>query len=234
MSKEENPGPEKSERLKKRIAAKMAAIEAVADELPGVVVIHKLSDLSVVYMSPKGVQLLGISLEEIVGMGPDYHKRFFNTEDALEYVPKIIGLLEKNNGKESVSFFQQVRGLHQTEWTWYLSSIRIFIWDDAGKPLLAITFAVPVDTEHPITTKVARMLEENTFLRQHYHRFIRLSKREQQVLKLLSLGKSSNEIARELFISISTADTHRRNIKNKLQASSFFDLQQYARAFDLI
>jgi DNA-binding CsgD family transcriptional regulator len=234
MSKEKSLVSEKPYSLKQGIAQHIAAIEAVASALPGVVIIHKLPDLSVVYMSPKGLELLEVDLQEIIRMGPDYHSRFFNAEDSLEYVPKLLGLLEGNNEQESFSFFQQVRGLNQTEWTWYLSSIKILMRNEEGKPLLAITFAVPVNTEHPINSKVARLLDENTFLRQHHHHFARLSKREQEVLKLLGLGKSSNEIARELFISISTADTHRRNIKNKLKASSSFDLHQYARAFNLI
>jgi hypothetical protein len=48
------------------------------------------------------------------------------------------------------------------------------------------------------------------------------------------LGKSTTEIATELFISATTAETHRRNIKQKLNAPTIFELSQYARAFDLI
>jgi PAS domain-containing protein len=189
MSKDKSLVSEKSYALKQEIMQHVAAIEAVASALPGVVIIHNLPDLSVVYMSPKGVELLGVTLEEIIRMGPDYQSRFFNAEDSLEYVPKLLGLLEGNNDQESFSFFQQVRGINQTGWTWYLSSIKILMRDGEGKPLLAITFAVPVNTEHPINSKVARLLDENTFLRKYHHRFARLSKREQEVLKLLGMGK---------------------------------------------
>jgi len=53
-------------------------------------------------------------------------------------------------------------------------------------------------------------------------------------LRLLALGKTAQEIAAELFIATSTAETHRKNIRKKLEAYTNHDLVMYARAFDLI
>ena len=55
-----------------------------------------------------------------------------------------------------------------------------------------------------------------------------LTKREIQVLKLIARGYSSTEIANELYISYRTVDTHRTNLKQKLQASTIAALVQYA------
>jgi DNA-binding CsgD family transcriptional regulator len=78
------------------------------------------------------------------------------------------------------------------------------------------------------------MLQENTFLRKNYQLFSNLTKREREILRLLALGKSSSEIADQLFIAVGTVETHRKKIKHKLKVSSFFDLSRYAMAFDLI
>lgn len=51
-----------------------------------------------------------------------------------------------------------------------------------------------------------------------------LSEREQQVAALLVKGKSSNQIAEQLHISTYTADTHRKNIKQKLKAKNTAEL----------
>jgi DNA-binding CsgD family transcriptional regulator len=85
-----------------------------------------------------------------------------------------------------------------------------------------------------ITDKVARLREENSFLRKNYEKFIALTKREREILKCIALGKTTNEVSDELHISVATAETHRKNIKRKLDISSSFDLSMYARAFDLI
>ncbi|MGV3588498.1 MAG: response regulator transcription factor [Adhaeribacter sp.] len=220
--------------LQQKIQNKISEIAAVADDLPGVIIIHDIRSLSVVYMSPRGTSTLGVSLEEVIALGPDYHKAFFNPEESQEYVPQIIEFLQRNNNDESLSLLQQVKGPHQANWTWYASTMKILLWNEAGEPILTITIAIPIDTKHHISAKVGRLLDENNFLRKHFHLFSQLSKREQQVLKLLALGKSATEIADALFIATATAETHRRNIRQKLNAESAYELSQYARAFNLI
>lgn len=55
-----------------------------------------------------------------------------------------------------------------------------------------------------------------------------LTERERDVLKLLATGKSSKEIALELYISTKTVDTHRRQIMNKVNLFSVPELTKYA------
>ncbi len=61
-----------------------------------------------------------------------------------------------------------------------------------------------------------------------------LSEREIDVLKLLAIGKSNKEIAEQLFISIHTVISHRKNISNKLGVKSTAALVIYAVANGLI
>lgn len=220
--------------ISKAVQKKIAVIQAIDAELPGIIIIHNIKDWSVVYMSQRGLQQLGITLEELQQMGPDYHSRFFNPEESEHYVPAILGMLERNNNDEVISYFQQVRPTPEHDWVWHASTSRIFMRDKKGLPFLTLTIALPINPTHHLTTKVARLLEENDFLRKHYTQFARLGKRERDVLKLIAMGKSSAEISEALFISTTTVDTHRRNIKQKLNVSTAYELSQYARAFDLI
>ncbi len=52
----------------------------------------------------------------------------------------------------------------------------------------------------------------------------RLSRRETQILKLISDGKLNKDIALQLSLSILTIETHRKNIHQKLQVSSRIEL----------
>ncbi|MCK9269915.1 MAG: response regulator transcription factor [Bacteroidales bacterium] len=61
-----------------------------------------------------------------------------------------------------------------------------------------------------------------------------LSERETEVLKLLANGKSHKEIADNLFISIHTVVTHRKNISTKLGIKSTAALVIYAVANNII
>lgn len=220
--------------IEKRIAAKIQEIAALAEEIPGVIIIHNIRDLSVAYMSPRGQRILGVNNEELVRMGPEYYNRFFNPDEAQEHVSKMISFLQKNNNDESIALFQQVKSETSHEWTWYSTSVKIFMRDDDGNPLLTIAIAIPIDPKHHITNKVARLLDENNFLRKNYEKFSQLTERERQVLGCMAFGKTSNEIGNELHISVATAETHRKNIKRKLKITSNFDVSLYARAFDII
>lgn len=64
--------------------------------------------------------------------------------------------------------------------------------------------------------------QEETSLR------FRLTPRERQIVRLLAEGKSNKEVAHTLEISLDTAETHRKNILNKLQLRSTADLVRYA------
>ena len=61
-----------------------------------------------------------------------------------------------------------------------------------------------------------------------------LSEREREVLRLLALGHTNQEIAAQLFISVRTAETHRAHIMQKLSLSSRAELVRYALEHDLI
>jgi DNA-binding CsgD family transcriptional regulator len=209
-------------------------IAAVADKIPGVIIIHDIPEFSVQYMSPFGLKLLGREWSEIKGISnQEYHKRFFNEADAKDYVPKLLKLLQENTD-EVVSYFQQVRTSNEREWDWYMSMTKILQRDENNRPDLSITIAMKIDPTHYFTARASKLLEENVFIRKNYEKYAKLSDREQEVLKLLVLGKSAPEIADELFLSTATVETHRRNIKKKLQTGNMYELSTYARAFNLI
>ncbi|WP_276135189.1 LuxR C-terminal-related transcriptional regulator [Polluticoccus soli] len=220
--------------LDDRICAAVNNIKTTANEYPGVVIIQNLATQRLLYMSDRGLNILGANWEDMAKLTlEEYYIRFFNIEDLNDYAPKVFEYLEKNSPDDSVTFFQQVRS-KDGNFRWYNTSIKILMQDDEGRPLLTIVFAVPIDPLESVKHKVDRLLEENTFLRDNYQKFSKLGDREKGVLKALALGKSSQEISAELFMSVATADTHRRNIKRKLGTQSLYELQQFARAFDLI
>ena len=55
-----------------------------------------------------------------------------------------------------------------------------------------------------------------------------LSDREREVMRLLALGHTNQEIAKMLYISVRTAETHRAHIMQKLRLSTRAQLVRYA------
>jgi two-component system response regulator NreC len=61
-----------------------------------------------------------------------------------------------------------------------------------------------------------------------------LSDREREVLRLLALGHTNQEIAKQLFISVRTAETHRAHIMQKLRLTRRAELVRYAMSHGLL
>ncbi|RYY37306.1 MAG: LuxR family transcriptional regulator [Sphingobacteriaceae bacterium] len=220
--------------LPKAVIDKINDFAPYAEQMPGVVIIHLVGDFPVLYMTSNGLEQLGVTLEELQQIGTQYYHRYFNIEDIDTFVPKLRALLQGDVSNQSISFFQQVKLAGKNEWTWHMSSVRVFMRDEEGKPLLTITISFPISEMKHVEAKAERLLEENNFLRRNSKAFATLSKREKEVLSLVAKGKTSQEIAETLFISSETVQTHRRNIKQKLGISTAFAFTEYALAFDLI
>ena len=61
-----------------------------------------------------------------------------------------------------------------------------------------------------------------------------LTEREAEVLRLIALGHTNNEIAEQLYLSVRTVETHRAHIQQKLGLSTRAELVRYALDNDLI
>ena len=225
--------------LQQRIAARIAEAAPCLEGTPGVTIILNIHTASVVWMNGAGLRWLEVSLEDLIAIGPDYHARFFNLEEADSYVPKMLDLVRRNDPAETVTIFQQVRTGPagpdgQRAFQWYASGVRIFLHGDDGAPLLVIATALPIDEEHYFTPKINRLLAENDLLRQQQQLFAGLSRREREVLGMMVRDVPSPEIAARLFLSEETVKTHRRNIRRKLGLSTGYDLVLFAQAFDVV
>jgi len=63
---------------------------------------------------------------------------------------------------------------------------------------------------------------------------VSLTGREQEILRLIALEYSSREIADQLFISINTVETHRKNLIRKLNVRNSIGLAKIALQYGLI
>lgn len=79
----------------------------------------------------------------------------------------------------------------------------------------SVSFAAPGESAKPS-------------FRDDFRKRLGLSKREQEILELISKGLTSNLIGQTLFISKHTVETHRKNILRKLDFNSSTELVRFA------
>jgi two-component system nitrate/nitrite response regulator NarL len=103
---------------------------------------------------------------------------------------------------------------------------------DSATLLNAITtvmqhdYYVEDEAQYILTEYLAKKKDES----KGYHKFkkFELTKREKEIVSLIIDGLTNNEIAKSLFVSNRTIDTHRKNVLSKLGLKNTATLVKYA------
>ncbi|MFI5128500.1 MAG: response regulator [Chitinophagales bacterium] len=98
-------------------------------------------------------------------------------------------------------------------------------------------------TQEELTEAVTEVMKGKTYLSLEASQALRknisaempvLTRREKEVLELIVDGMTNNEIAQKLFISVTTVDTHRKNLLAKLSAKNTASLVRIATQMHLV
>ncbi|NJY62712.1 helix-turn-helix transcriptional regulator [Salinimicrobium sp. CDJ15-81-2] len=202
------------------------------EKMPGVIVIHEFEGFKPVFMTSNGLQLLGLSLEELIAIKEDYQKLFFNRDFMGDYLQNLKSMIARDGISETYTVFHQV--MIEEQFHWYAGSLKVFHADSELRPTHTITHAVPLEDYNWTMKRAQGLLEETEFARKNLKKFSGLSSREKEVLAHTVPGLKTAEIAKKLGVSAETISSHLKSIKRKLDTNSSFELAEFARAFDLL
>ncbi|WP_226390077.1 response regulator transcription factor [Penaeicola halotolerans] len=111
--------------------------------------------------------------------------------------------------------------------------ISAYILKDADPDELIYIIREVFEDRHLLSyQRVLKQVDEDAFY-DSYKKKLKLSRREIEILKLIKDGKTNNEIAEELFLSVFTVETHRKNINAKIGAKNLADLIRVALELNL-
>ncbi|MCW2262227.1 MULTISPECIES: response regulator transcription factor [Sphingobacterium] len=206
--------------------------------LPASVMMHDmqgLQPLCVSYMNNWGCERLGISVDEINALGEAYYSKYFIKEESKAIFEGVGKYLQQADFDKQYNFFQRVKLYQETDYKWFYSVCKLIKikTDDRIKDTM-IMLASPVEGIDLMISRVNKVLDEDIYIKNNYRIFASLTKREKTIITMIANGKSSKEMADELFISIHTINTHRKNIINKIGCNSFAALLKFAIAFELL
>ena len=176
------------------------------------------------------------SFEEIINSNQDYKVigNFDNAEEAFDSFsdkqPDIVLMDIKLKGKSGIDGIREIKSTYPK-----VQCMVISVHEEANYIFKALTSgAVGYLTKNtspeeltgalnelvaggsPMSSSIARKVI--SFFQTPTHS--ELSERENEVLQLLSMGKSYAVIAKELHLSVNTIKTHTRNIYEKMHVSS--------------
>lgn len=224
---------EQEKNIQKLIDEKVGHIKLYEKDIPAVITIYDIRNTLVVYISQNGLDFLNKPLEEIKEMGKEYFNNYFDPKDSMEYLPKFTNLMQQAKDNETLAFFQKVRPDVNSDWHWFSCSSKVLLRHD-GSPILSIITSHRIDDNTLHGRRVENEIDEQAFLRINQVRLASLTERERIILRLMALGYSSVEIATMSHISKSTVNTHRRNIREKINAETSYDVVRFAQIFRII
>jgi len=214
------------------------SIPDIGDVVPAALMLQELKGLQPIgcsYMNKWGCERLGTCVEEINELGDTYYDQYFVTEEKVASFEGIGNYLAAGDFDKQYNFFQRVRLYSHTNYTWFYTVCKLLkIKTDSGFVEKLVLLSSPVMGLDNLVARVNKTLDQDNYIRTHYRKFALLTNREKEIISLLANGRSTKDIAEQLFLSPHTVSTHRKNLIQKIECHSFAELLQFAMAFDLV
>lgn len=187
---------------------------------------------SMVYSNKSAYDFLDVTEEETNKLGFKYILKLVHPDNIGAIFLLIKFYNEQNNKNNTFSHTYYIKSKNGWEWTYAIVKPAILNSDGSVKYLLGVGCSVDYLLKNKKQVSIFRknihFLEENT------EKYLVLSEREKEVLKLICEEYTSKEIAEKLCLSSLTVDTHRKNLIDKLHVKSSIGLVKYALLFNLL
>ncbi|MEX0724125.1 MAG: helix-turn-helix transcriptional regulator [Gracilimonas sp.] len=204
-------------------------LSAVLEQVPFSVHFNAPETLEVIHANKLHSEITCHHIDEVREMGMEYIEKHVHPATLTYGSEVLVPLYNKIETHQTFLFMQHVKKRNAEDY----SPIFTFSKSSSYNDLILCLSLQPQHIEN-ISPKMEKVVEMDSFKLKHFKRFQQLSEREVEVLILLANGKNNPKIAKELYLSRQTVETHRKNIKCKLGLQNFRDLMRYAIAFDLV
>ncbi|MBN1820646.1 MAG: PAS domain-containing protein [Prolixibacteraceae bacterium] len=200
-----------------------------------------------VFVSSNFSNMLGYNLNEVEKQGNDYFNSKVHPEDfpvnlkvGIELFRQSVKIpVEERKNYKLVHDYRIKNG--SGKYIRVIEQQQALELDKKGKIWLALS-TVDFSPDQDLNTgprfriynfKTGEIMDPKTFTGISVNE-TKLSRREQEILKLVKEGLPSKEIAEKLFISVHTVNTHRQRILEKLNVTNSFEAIQYASGLGLM
>ncbi|TRX15951.1 helix-turn-helix transcriptional regulator [Flavobacterium franklandianum] len=219
--------------LERKIYKNEFSIETVGNYLPGNVLVTNLNNFSTEYMNTRGCNILMHSAEELAQLGPEYFQKFFVMKEMKEFTERYIEMHQKQDSSFIYNFAHRVKPLNTPFYKWYFASAKLLYEPGQEVSNKMIVIVNEVNTLGAIAKKINSVLDESDWMKKNFSKFCRLTPKEREIICLLVVGNNSAKISDILCVSQLTINTHRRNIKTKLEIKTFAELYKFANTYGL-
>jgi len=199
-----------------------------------------------IYVSSKFETVLGYNIDEANEEGTEYFNRYIHPDDLLTLTEAGVYFLEmalkvpvdeiKNHKLISEYRMKKASG----EWLRVVEQHVCLEFDKFGNVWLSLSMldiSPNQDLDSPAQSRLLNFKTGELFSfppESVVNEKLPLTKREKQILDLLSTGLISKQIADKLYISTNTVNTHRQRIIEKLNVANTAEAVKYASGIGLV
>jgi DNA-binding NarL/FixJ family response regulator len=188
------------------------------------------------YMVIEGIRALLQDQKDIVLMG-----HASNADSCLSFIqnaaPDVILMDISMPGKNGIDLCKEVRARYPSVFVIGLSTFNQFTYVDDMLRNGASGYLLKNATKQEITEAIHTVAKGKMYMSDEAANTLKnaspqespvLTRRENEILRLIAEGLANPQIAEKLFLSISTVDTHRKSLMRKLNIKNTALLVRYA------
>lgn len=196
-------------------------LHKLLDELPAIVYVYvyrkpgDLKSLKMVWSSLYTQKIIGLMREEIDAMDFSFFENIFHPAD-LEIFNEISEMTTTSSSEKVFTSIHRIKPITSSDYVWLYGHSVILDYYEDGSPRSLLNVSFEINGYMHTKNQLTEALKEIGRL-QHNLQCKSLTKRECEVLRCISRGLTNKQISAKLFISESTAKTHRNNIIKKLK-----------------
>ena len=195
-------------------------------------------------MGKQQEKVTGYTNSEVLSKGLDLFFENLHPDEANILIeklyPKISTSLENlsrtTDIKKTFTQFNYRFKVKNGKYVNLLEHLYVLETDQEGKPSLFLGNIVTLDNNKVLPVRLLMKIMNDNLLEIFFSTIydskestrLDITSREFEILRNIALGKSSQQISNELFISRHTVDTHRRNLLKKLNCNTSVELTRIA------
>ncbi|MEM1269352.1 MAG: LuxR C-terminal-related transcriptional regulator [Bacteroidota bacterium] len=196
-------------------------IDEASRQLTGLLSVIEMPEERFVLVSSSSRELLGWEPAYLVRLGSRIWDVIFLKQDLAPARHRLMDLVEEAG--MGAFHFRRMRTKNDG-WKWFQGSYRVLTRFTDGRPWHLLGQYAEVTDTHPFLSASFEELAHDLRRRRYAPERERLTPREQQVVEMIARGCTDRDIAGQLNISPHTAESHRRNAMQKLNAGGVADL----------
>lgn len=214
----------KSVKSNNDILDQLRFLKNIVSNLNIAIFIHDLIKLRHIWTNSNYYNIIGYTDEEMKLMGPEWVKENYHPEDVY-ILTERIEYFRKNKG-EAYSGVYRIKH-KEGHWVWVYSNTVIYKRNEKGYPEQLLGICIDFSGNFKTMKQFKELYKENQQLKSQLL-IERLTKREKEIVKQIVNGKTGQQIADKLNISIHTANNHKKNIFRKLDLHNIAELSHFA------